>query len=364
MPSLTVAGAAQVGGPRRGDAPCFPFDCARQKPRASTETRASVGRAGAVRQGGQKSSRRSRPAVADAGHARRRRRHALCYRMRAFGARARIRAPGPTGNRKRCARATCAAPRNGKPPATRASRIPPSRPLSSRMGRRRDGTRPARIPADARGEPRSPNARFSAGDGSGRAIHATHAIRRPAGKPGAERQDRMIRSDPRPRLPRERDARAAARCRGRDPRGARASAAGVARRCRRRRDARRESARTGPRRMLRTPRLAARRVFARRDRRAPRPSSRSRPCRFRFRFRLRRRRIARAGRPAVRRRARALRRRRRVRAVRVPCRAERRAHRAQARARRRDGRARGPAVTRAARGLPIHEPNDSQDSSR
>lgn len=127
MPSLTVAGAAQVGGPRRGDAPCFPFDCARQKPRASTETRASVGRAGAVRQGGQKSSRRSRPAVAGAGHARRRRRHALCYRMRAFGARARIRAPGPTGNRKRCARAACAAPRNGKPPATRASRIPPSR---------------------------------------------------------------------------------------------------------------------------------------------------------------------------------------------------------------------------------------------
>ncbi|CAJ3725146.1 Uncharacterised protein [Burkholderia pseudomallei] len=208
---LPLRGAAQVGGPRRGDAPCFPFDCARQKPRASTETRASVGRAGAVRQGGQKSSRRSRPAVADAGHARRRRRHALCYRMRAFGARARIRAPGPTGNRKRCARATCAAPRNGKPPATRASRIPPSRPLSPRMGRRRDGTRPARIPADARGEPRSPNARFSAGDGSGRAIHATHAIRRPAGKPGAERQDRMIRSDPRPRLPRERDARAAAR---------------------------------------------------------------------------------------------------------------------------------------------------------
>ncbi|KGV63798.1 putative cbiG [Burkholderia pseudomallei MSHR4003] len=110
MPSLTVAGAAQVGGPRRGDAPCFPFDCARQKPRASTETRASVGRAGAVRQGGQKSSRRSRPAVAGAGHARRRRRHALCYRMRAFGARARIRASGPTGNRKRCARAACAAP--------------------------------------------------------------------------------------------------------------------------------------------------------------------------------------------------------------------------------------------------------------
>lgn len=190
MPSLTVAGAAQVGEPRCGGAPCFPFDCVRQKPHASTETRASVGRADAARQGGQKVPPRLRRGAAARDRrgprgeaARQAARPALCYRMRAFGARARTRAPGQTGNRKRPARAACAAPATVR----RLRRAPPRvahpafAPLSSRTGRRRDGKRSARIPADARGEPRSPNAGFSAGGGNGRAIHATDAIRQPAG---------------------------------------------------------------------------------------------------------------------------------------------------------------------------------------
>ncbi|KGU76333.1 putative cobalamin biosynthesis protein CbiG [Burkholderia pseudomallei MSHR543] len=166
---------------------------------------------------GRGASRRTKVIAALAARRRRCRARAPPAAARAVLSYARVRCPGahsrarPNGKQEAVRPRSLCCPRNGKPPATRASRIPPSRPLSSRMGRRRDGTRPARIPADARGEPRSPNARFSAGDGSGRAIYATHAIRRPAGKPGAERQDRMIRSDPRPRLPRERDARAAAR---------------------------------------------------------------------------------------------------------------------------------------------------------
>jgi len=43
--SLTVAGAAQVGSPRRGFAPCFPFDCARSNAGASTKSAASLGAA-------------------------------------------------------------------------------------------------------------------------------------------------------------------------------------------------------------------------------------------------------------------------------------------------------------------------------
>ncbi len=376
MPSLTVAGAAQVGGPRRGDAPCFPFDCARQKPRASTETRASVGRAGAVRQGGQKSSRRSRPAVAGAGHARRRRRHALCYRMRAFGARARIRASGPTGNRKRCARAACAAP------AT-----------VSRLRRARRASRPhATVPADGKAA-----GRHAASPDTGRRTGRAALAERPVFRGGRKRA-RNPRNPCHPtpgrqagrRTPRPHDS-----IRSTPPTPARARRArgrpmmrvalGIGCRAGRPAEAIEAAIRAALARLPQAS-LADVGVVATLDAKAREPGLVA--CCARHGWPLvafsrdeiaahlaRLAGLARAGSgsgvgaspapgapPCAA--ARALRRRRRVRAVRAPCRAERRAHRAQARARRRDGRARGPAVTRAARGLPIHEPNDSQDSSR
>ncbi|KGS08624.1 putative cbiG [Burkholderia sp. ABCPW 111] len=315
MPSLTVAGAAQVGEPRRGDAPCFPFDCVRQEPAREHRNASECRRAGAVRQGGQKARKDDAGAAGVAQHGgwntsrpmAGRRASGVDRRAAAEAARrseprriSRHRAPDaachgcPARERAQTALARAsrtprrrparAAPRGrpGRPPAHAALPAPPARrdpggavgprrppgairaepsalagrerrrplparrapsaacprvfgavlsyarvrcssarparsvkretgsgepaqpvlspqryaacdapaafahsaiaPLSSpRTGRRRNGKRPARIPADARGEPRSPNARFRGG--RNRARNPRSMTRRLASRP-------------------------------------------------------------------------------------------------------------------------------------------------------------------------------------
>ncbi|AIO66021.1 putative cbiG [Burkholderia oklahomensis] len=249
MHSLTVAGAAQVGGPRRGDAPCFPFNCVRQNPHASTKTRASVGararrvkadkrRRGRGAAAGMSRDRRPtvRPAAdvdrCGAGDLRRIERHRAAdasnrdcpprrapsaCRPRAVGAvlsYARVRCPSArsraqsNGKQEAASPRSLCCPRNGTPPATRTprSRIPPSRhcPRHGRegggMASGQPGYRPTQGASRAR---RTPD---PAGDGTGRATHGA-----PAPEPAADCRDHMIPSDSRRRNPRARASRAAAR---------------------------------------------------------------------------------------------------------------------------------------------------------
>ncbi len=220
MPSLTVAGAAQVGEPRCGGAPCFPFDCVRQKPHASTETRASVGRADAARQGGQKVPPRLRRGAAARDRrgprgeaARQAARPALCYRMRAFGARARTRAPGQTGNRKRPARAACAAPATVRRLRRAPTRVahPAFAPLSSRDGKAAGWQAVSPDTGRRTGRAALAERRVFRGRRK-RARHPRNRCHSTTGRqPAVDRRNRMTSSDSRSRNPRERDARAARR---------------------------------------------------------------------------------------------------------------------------------------------------------
>lgn len=188
---LPLRGQHRLARLRCSQAPCFPFNCARRRARASTETRASVGGAGGSVKANRGAgcgrhvpvarSRRSRPAsskrpaasisiaIPMPAHAAARNlpagddrsacvcAGALCYRMR------RVRCPRrpPAGAVKRETGGGhppgLCCPRNGTPPARRAfsARAHAAHDATARLlrvGRPRPGKRPARIPADARGE--------------------------------------------------------------------------------------------------------------------------------------------------------------------------------------------------------------------
>ncbi|AHI80266.1 putative cbiG [Burkholderia thailandensis E444] len=220
MPSLTVAGAAQVGEPRCGGAPCFPFDCVRQKPHASTETRASVGRADAARQGGQKVPPRLRRGAAardrrgprgEAARQAARSGAVLSYaRVRCPGAHSRARA---NGKQEAASPRSLCCPRNGTPPATRADARRASRLRATVLTDGKAAGWQAVSPDTGRRTGRAALAERRVFRGRRkRARHPRNRCHSTTGRqPAVDRRNRMTSSDSRSRNPRERDARAARR---------------------------------------------------------------------------------------------------------------------------------------------------------
>lgn len=173
---LPLRGQHRLARLRCRQAPCFPFNCARRRSAREHQNACECRRRCGERQG--ETGRRGAFGTAAAscrGHSRRPRgRFARADRCAivcaAFGARMRISAHAVKRETGGGSPPGLCCPRNGTPPARRGSpaRAQAARDATAlqRAGRLRSGKRPARIPADARGEPaarRTPDPRGTDG---------------------------------------------------------------------------------------------------------------------------------------------------------------------------------------------------------
>ncbi len=162
---LPLRGQHRLARLRCRQAPCFPFNCARRSSAREHQNacecrgrcRQRQGKTGHRGAAAGRRDRTRRPAARGRGgrHGRFARAGRCAIVCAAFGARVRIARMQLNGKQEAELRLACAVPATVRRPraavALRAPR-PPSMPLPQRAGRLRPGKRPARIPADARGE--------------------------------------------------------------------------------------------------------------------------------------------------------------------------------------------------------------------